>query len=60
MTIFHVLEKELQWRREQGLPVGFEGMTKFKPLVAVGAEEPLQDRVENADYFRMSITTIPT
>ncbi len=33
-------------------------MTKFKPLVAIGAEEPLQDRVENADYFRMSIALV--
>jgi hypothetical protein len=28
-------------------------MTKFRPLVAIGAEEPLHDRVENADYFRI-------
>lgn len=53
MTIFHVLEKELKWRREQDKAVGFEGLTKFRPLVAVGAQEPLHDRVENADYFRM-------
>ena len=58
MTIFHVLDKELQWRKEQGLPVGFEGMTKFKPLVAVGAEEPLHDKVENADYFRECLASL--
>ena len=52
MTIFHVLEKEVNWRREHGKSVGFDGMTKYKPLVAIGAEEPLHDRVETADYFR--------
>jgi hypothetical protein len=52
VTIFHVLEKELKWRRGQGKVIGFSGMTKFRPLVAIGAEEPLHDRVENADYFR--------
>ena len=54
MSIFHVLEKELKWRREKERPVGFDGMTKYRPLVAVGAAEPLHDRVENADYFRTS------
>jgi hypothetical protein len=54
VTTFHVLERELKWRREHGEPVGFDGMTKFKPLVAIGAQEPLLDRVENADYFRES------
>jgi hypothetical protein len=54
VTTFHVLERELKWRREHGKPAGFDGMTKFKPLVAIGAQEPLLDRVENADYFRES------
>jgi hypothetical protein len=54
VATFHVLEKELKWRREHGKVAGFDGMTKFKPLVAVGAQEPLFDRVENADYFRKS------
>lgn len=59
VAIFHILEKEVKWRRERGLPEGFEGMTKYKPLVAIGAEEPLHDRVENADYFRGSTSNIP-
>lgn len=52
VTTFHVLEKELKWRRANGKPGGFDGMTKYRPLVAIGAAEPLHDRVENADYFR--------
>ncbi|KAL2421852.1 hypothetical protein ABEF95_008725 [Exophiala dermatitidis] len=51
VAVFHILEKELAWRKEHGLPVGFEGITKYKPIIAIGAEEPLQDRIESADYF---------
>ena len=51
VAIFHILEKELSWRKQHGKPIGFEGITKFKPLVAIGADEPLQDRIESADYF---------
>ncbi|ETI22368.1 hypothetical protein G647_06442 [Cladophialophora carrionii CBS 160.54] len=51
VAIFHILEKELLWRKSQGKPLGFDGITKFKPVVAIGADEPLQDRIESADYF---------
>lgn len=51
VAIFHILEKELKWREEQGKPLGFEGITKHKPIVAIGADGPLQDRIESADYF---------
>ncbi|KAL6242959.1 hypothetical protein RBB50_010059 [Rhinocladiella similis] len=51
VAIFHVLEKELKWRKEQGRPLGFEGITKYKPIVAIGADAPLQETTESADYF---------
>ncbi|KAK7890512.1 hypothetical protein LTR67_007720 [Exophiala xenobiotica] len=51
VAIFHILEKELKWRAEHGKAPGFEGITKYKPLVAIGADEPLQDTIESADYF---------
>ncbi|KIV79917.1 hypothetical protein PV11_07456 [Exophiala sideris] len=51
VAIFHILEKELKWREGQGQPIGFEGITKYKPIVAIGADEPLQDTIESADYF---------
>jgi inosine-uridine nucleoside N-ribohydrolase len=51
VAIFHILEKELSWRKANNKPVGFEGITNFKPLVAIGADQPLQDRIESADYF---------
>jgi inosine-uridine nucleoside N-ribohydrolase len=52
VAIFHVLEKELDFRRSKGIAPGFEGVTKFKPIVAIGPSDPLQDLVsESADYF---------
>lgn len=50
--MFHVIEKEMKWRREQGLPEGFEALRNCKPIVAVGAEEPLGDPREIAAYYR--------
>lgn len=54
VTIFQILEKELKWRRENGRIEGFEGMTKYKPIVAVGADEPLHEQLMMADYFHGS------
>ncbi|RFU30010.1 Purine nucleosidase, partial [Scytalidium lignicola] len=51
VALFHVIEKELEWRRSQGLPEGFEAMKASKPLVAVGADHPLEDELLMADYF---------
>lgn len=51
VAIFQVLDQEIEWRKQQGLPVGFEGVTKFKPLVAIGATESLHDRSDKADDF---------
>lgn len=52
MSVFHFIEKEQEWRRERGLPEGFESLKARKPLVAVGASEPLGDQLMMADYFR--------
>lgn len=49
--MFHVLEKETAWRRQTGRPEGFEALRRFKPIVAVGAEHPLQDKTLQADHF---------
>lgn len=51
VAIFHILDQELRWRRENGRLEGFEGMTKYKPTVAVGAGEPLHEQLLMADYF---------
>ncbi len=56
VSLFHVVEKELKWRRDHGQAKGFETMKSFKPLVAVGAEEPLEDQLMMADYFRRHLS----
>lgn len=52
VALFHVLEKEIAWRKENGKPEGFEALKTYKPIVAVGAEHPLEDDELAADYFR--------
>ncbi|GJC91974.1 inosine-uridine preferring nucleoside hydrolase [Colletotrichum higginsianum] len=51
VALFHVLEKEIAWRKENGKPEGFEALKTYKPIVAVGAEHPLEDDELAADYF---------
>lgn len=58
VALFHVLEKELEWRRARGQLEGFDTMKHFKPLVAVGADHPLEDETLMADYFREQHVTL--
>ncbi|KAH7095855.1 Inosine/uridine-preferring nucleoside hydrolase domain-containing protein [Paraphoma chrysanthemicola] len=51
VTLFHHIEKERAWRKENGRPVGFETLDVRKPIVAVGAEEPLAEHMMVADFF---------
>ncbi|KAH8426061.1 putative nucleoside hydrolase [Aspergillus melleus] len=51
VSMFHILEREMQWRREQGRPEGFGALRAHPPIVAVGAEDPLEDQKMLADYF---------
>ncbi|EON61302.1 hypothetical protein W97_00515 [Coniosporium apollinis CBS 100218] len=51
VSLFHHIEKEQEWRRKNGKPEGFETLRASKPIVAVGAEEPLADQLMMADYF---------
>jgi len=53
VALFHVIEKELAWRRSRGQLEGFGAMQTSKPIVAVGADHPLEDELLMADYFRM-------
>ena len=52
VTMFYHIEKELAWRKENGLKLGFDTLRHHKPLVAVGPEHPLADQILMADYFR--------
>lgn len=50
--MFHVIEKEILWRRSNDLPEGFDALKNGNPIVAVGADKPLGDQIMLADYFR--------
>lgn len=50
--MFHVIERELEWRRKNGQREGFEGIKACKPMIAVGATKPLDSQTVLADYFR--------
>lgn len=50
--MFYVLEKELLWRKQQGIPEGFETLRKSRPLVSIGATKPLNDQPTAMDFFR--------
>lgn len=52
VSMFHTIERELEWRRENGKPEGFDALRACKPTVAVGASRPLEDEMRMADYFR--------
>ncbi|MCJ1439272.1 hypothetical protein MMC27_008664 [Xylographa pallens] len=51
VSMFHIIEQEIQWRNDHGFPSGFESLRRVKPLVAVGADCPLGDTTRMADYF---------
>ncbi|KAK2626153.1 hypothetical protein QTJ16_004415 [Diplocarpon rosae] len=51
VALFHVVEKEREWRRARGQLEGFEAMVSSKPLVAIGPEHPLEETILMADYF---------
>ncbi|KAF2189787.1 nucleoside hydrolase [Zopfia rhizophila CBS 207.26] len=51
ITLFHFIEREQAWRRENGRPEGFETLKACKPIVAIGAEEPLAEQMMVADFF---------
>ncbi|PWW76238.1 nucleoside hydrolase [Tuber magnatum] len=53
VSMFHVLELEQKWRLENGLPIGFGCLSAHKPIVAVGADRPLEEGgAIRGDYFR--------
>jgi inosine-uridine nucleoside N-ribohydrolase len=52
VSIFHVLDKELSWRKAQGKPEGFAALKAYKPIVAIGAEHALEEENLREDGFR--------
>ncbi|KKP02455.1 inosine-uridine preferring nucleoside hydrolase [Trichoderma harzianum] len=51
LALFHVIEKEIEWRKSTGRPEGFEVMKSHKPIVALGADRPLQDEIATAEHI---------
>lgn len=51
VSLFHHVQKEMQWRKSKGQPEGFDMLKWKKPLVAVGADQPLADQMMMADFF---------
>lgn len=49
--MFHYIGKERAWRESQGRPKGFETLDARKPIVAIGATEPLAEHMMVADFF---------
>ncbi|OTB02521.1 hypothetical protein M426DRAFT_322613 [Hypoxylon sp. CI-4A] len=49
--MFHVLDQEMEWRKSQGKPLGFEALRTYKPIVAVGPEHALEEELLMADNF---------
>ncbi len=51
--MFHVIDKEIQWRKDHGRSEGFDTLRRSKPIVAVGEDEPLGGERMKAAYYRM-------
>lgn len=49
--MFHVLEEERKWRLANNRAPGFRSLAAFPPIVAVGADRPLEEQLMVADYF---------
>ncbi|KAL9596706.1 MAG: hypothetical protein Q9219_005617 [cf. Caloplaca sp. 3 TL-2023] len=49
--MFHVIEKEMKWRKASDQLEGFDALKKSKPIVAVGADEPLGGERLKAAYY---------
>ncbi len=52
--MMQVIEKEMAWRKANGRPEGFEALKACKPVVALGAEHPLEEKNLKFDHFRTS------
>ena len=52
VTLFNVVEKERQWRLKTGKPETMKISSESKPVVALGAEQPITAVKTLADYYR--------
>ncbi|KAI3325324.1 putative nucleoside hydrolase [Xylariaceae sp. AK1471] len=54
VSMFYVLDKELEWRKSKGKPEGFGSLKAYKPIVAIGAEHALEEEILMEDGFHGS------
>lgn len=54
LGMMQVIEQEMAWRKANGRPEGFEALRACRPLVALGAEHPLEEEELKFDHFRKS------
>ncbi|CAG9947974.1 unnamed protein product [Clonostachys rosea f. rosea IK726] len=50
-ALFHIIDLEIKWRKAQNKPIGFSSLLDRKPVVAIGADHPLEEEVLAADHF---------
>ncbi|CAG9986774.1 unnamed protein product [Clonostachys byssicola] len=50
-ALFHIIDLEIKWREAQSKPVGFSSLLGRRPVVAIGADHPLEEEVLAADHF---------
>jgi len=52
--MFHVLYHELKWREQTGRATGktFGALQAYKPLIALGAQFALEEKLHAKDGFR--------
>ncbi|KAI9670613.1 MAG: hypothetical protein M1831_005833 [Alyxoria varia] len=51
MSTFHAINREQEWRQQNDRPRGFEALEAAPPIVALGADKPVQDQIIMADFF---------
>ncbi|RYP42024.1 hypothetical protein DL767_000536 [Monosporascus sp. MG133] len=49
--MFHVLDKEMEWRKSRGKPLGFDVLRNSRPILAVGPEHALEEELLMEDGF---------
>ena len=53
LALFNIIDLELDYRKKHDLPIGFETLLKSPPIVACGADKPLETELIIASYYRM-------
>lgn len=58
VSMFEIMEREMVYRKENGIQPGFESLVACKPMLAVGAATPLEGQDVVEDGFRKSFVCV--